>query len=43
MILTEPVQILDDKIKANKDQNELDREQLKYLHYQVVKWRNINI
>ena len=36
MTLTEQVKILDDKIKANKAQYDLDEKQLKYLHYQVV-------
>ena len=35
MTLTEQVKILDDKIKANKAQYDLDRKQLKYLYYQV--------
>ena len=34
MTLTEEVKILDDKIKANKAQYELEK-QLKFLHYQV--------
>ena len=36
MTLTEQVKILDDKIKANKAQYDLDRKYVKYLHYQVV-------
>ena len=35
MTLTERVKILDDKIKANKAQYDLEK-QLKYLYYQVV-------
>ena len=34
--LIEQVKILDDKIKANKAQYELDKEAAKYLHYQVL-------
>ena len=33
MTLSDGLKILDDKIKANKAQYDLDREQLKYLHY----------
>ena len=33
---SEQVKILDDKIKANKSQYDLDREAAKYLHYQVA-------
>ena len=36
MTLTEQVKILDDKIKVNKAQYDLDREAAKYLHYEVV-------
>ena len=37
MALTEQFKILDDKIKANKAQYNLDREAAKYLHYLMVK------
>ena len=40
MTLIEQVKILDDKIKTNKAQYDLDK-QLKYLHYQVAKNRKI--
>ena len=40
MVLNEQIKILEDKIKGNKAQHELDqkkkKKQLKYLHYQVV-------
>ena len=36
MTLSEQDKILDDKIKANKAQYDLDREAALYLHYQVV-------
>ena len=36
MTLIEQVEILDDRIKANKDHYDLIEKKLKYLHYQVV-------
>ena len=36
MTLTEEAKILDDKIKANKLNMNKIRNELKYLHYQVV-------
>ena len=42
MTLSEHVKIRDNKIKGNKAQYDLDREQLKYLHYKVVNYKNMN-
>ena len=43
MALTEQVKILDDKIKANQAQYDFDREKLlKYLHYHLKNWTNMN-
>ena len=36
MTLTKQVKILNEKIEGNKSQYDLDRKQLKDLHYQVV-------
>ena len=36
MTVIDQLKILDNKIKANKTQYDLDREAAKYLHYQVV-------
>ena len=43
MTLTDELKILHDKIKANHDQYDLDREQLKFLHYPLKNWTNMNI
>ena len=43
MTLIEQVKILDDKIKANKSQYDLDREALKFLNYFLKNWTNMNI
>ena len=36
MTLTDEFKILDDKIKANQAQHDLDREAAKFLHYHLV-------
>ena len=43
MTLTEQAKILNDKIEGNKAQYDLDRKQLKCLHYQVVNLKNMII
>ena len=43
MTLIELVKILDDKIKSNKVQYDLNRGGAKYRHYQVVNYKNMNI
>ena len=42
MTINEQVKILDDKIKSNKAQYDLDEKQLKYLHNLLKIWRNMN-
>ena len=44
MTITEQVKMLDDKIKSNKAQYDLDRQAAKTTaHYLLKIWRNINI
>ena len=44
MTVTDQIKILDDKIKSNQAQHDLDREQQKFLHcYLKIFWKSINI
>ena len=43
MILTDELKILDDKIKANQAQYDWTEKQLKFLHYHLKNWVNMNI
>ena len=43
MTLTDELKILDDKIKANQLQYDLDRKAVKCLHYHLKNWINMKI
>ena len=43
MTVSDQINILNRKIKLNKAQYDLDREALKYLHYLLKTWVNMNI
>ena len=43
MTLTDELKILDDKIKANQAQYDLDREAAKISAYHLKNWTNMNI
>ena len=43
MILTDELKILNDKMKANKAQYELDREAAKIFALSSKNWKNMNI
>ena len=43
MKLTDELEILDDKIKANQSQYDLEEKQLKFLHYHLKNWISMNI
>ena len=43
MTLTDELKSLDDKMKANQAQNDLDRETANTLHYHLKNWTSINI
>ena len=43
MPLTDEIKMLNDKIKANQAQYDLDREELKFLHYHLKNWISITI